>query len=117
VKNRGNGREQEGEEQSVVTAEAMTRGLAKELETNEQCCSRPGAKRLSLVGQSRGGGTREYHHNDKRGGRNKRGGRGGRGNNGGRRQKVPFYYFHCRDKDHYTNEFPNAIKKKVELDR
>ena len=41
----------------------------------------------------------------------------GRRDNGGRREKIPFCYFHGKDKGHWTNECPFAIERKEEFDR
>jgi len=41
----------------------------------------------------------------------------GQRENGGRREKIPYYYFHGKDKGHWTNECPIAIEKKAELER
>ena len=41
----------------------------------------------------------------------------GRRDNGGRREKIPFCYFHGKDKGHWTNECPITIEKNAELER
>ena len=58
----------------------------------------------------------ERHNRDERPHREERHHRSRR-ENGNRREKIPFCYFHGKDKGHWTNECPIAIEKKEELDR
>ena len=52
----------------------------------------------------------DRHHREER--HNK-----GRRDSGDRREKIPFYFFHGKDKGHWTNECPFAIERKEEFDR
>ena len=52
----------------------------------------------------------DRHHREER--HNK-----GRRDGGGRRDKIPFCFFHGKDKGHWTNECPFAIERKEEFDR
>ena len=52
----------------------------------------------------------DRHHREER--HNK-----GRRDSGSRREKISFYFFHGKDKGHWTNECPFAIERKEEFDQ
>ena len=65
-------------------------------------------------------GKEERDHHDERSSRDDRHHREeqhqkSRRDNGGRREKIPFCYFHGKDKGHWTNECPFAIERKEEF--